>query len=343
MMADHMTLRRLGKTNVELTALGLGTAGLGGLFESVTDEAADRVIAQAWNSGCRYFDTSPFYGHGQAELRVGRGLRARERSQFKLSTKVGRLFRRPESPKDFRPEGWIGGLPFEIRFDYSYDGIMRSVEDSYLRLGLPQIDLILIHDLDSWFHPDPELLSKNRKDLLGSGFHALEELKTSNVIKAYGAGLNDRATMQWFLEHTQMDFFVLALRYTLLENDVLDDELPKCRARDIGIIIGGAFNSGILASGAVSGAKYNYQNATLEIMERVRRIEAICERHKTPLAAAALQFPAFHPCVTSVIPGALNPDQVKANIAAFDFDIPQDFWMELKSEKLLRADAPVLQ
>lgn len=343
MIADHMTLRRLGKTSVDLTALGLGTAGLGDLFESITNEEAGGVIAEAWNSGCRYFDTSPFYGHGLAELRLGRGLHMRKRSQFKLSTKVGRIFHRPENPADFRSEGWRGGLPFAIKFDYSYDGIMRSVEDSYLRLGISEIDLILIHDLDCWFHPNPEVLSKNRKDLLDSGLHALETLKTANVIKAYGAGLNDRATMQWFLDHMQTDFFLLALRYTLLENDVLDDELPRCQARNIGIIIGGAFNSGILASGAVSGAKYNYQTAGPEIMERVRRIELVCKRHNIPLTAAALQFPAFHPCVASVIPGALNSDQVKTNIAAFDFDIPRDFWTELKSEKLLRADAPVLQ
>lgn len=339
-MLDHRTKRQLGATEVQLSALGLGTAGLGDLFEQVPEQDAQAVMDAAWNAGCRYFDTSPFYGHGQSEIRVGRGLYARPRGDFALSTKVGRLFRRPADPISFRPDGWVGALPFKLTFDYSYSGIMRSVEDSYMRLGMTQIDMLLIHDLDTWFHPDPDTLADHRKALLSSGWKALEELKRSGIVKAVGAGLNDRQTMTWFLDHLEVDFFLLALRYTLLDNDILDLELPRCEAANIGIVIGGAFNSGILATGPVPGAKFNYEPAPPEIMAKVTRIQEVCHRHDTSMVAAALQFPAFHPSVASVIPGALKPDHVAANTAAFDATIPSDLWAELKAEGLLRQDAP---
>ncbi len=341
MTLPSMTKRTLGNTGLQLSSLGLGTAGLGELFKPVTDVAAQATVEQAWGSGCRYFDTSPFYGHGQAEIRTGRGLYKRDREDLVLSTKVGRLFRRPTNPATFENTNWVGGLPFELTFDYSYDGIMRSVEDSYLRLGMNRIDILLIHDLDSVFHPDPDTLVTHREALLTGGWKALQELKSAGVIGAVGAGLNDRETMRWYLDHLEVDCFLLALRYTLLEHDVLLDELPRCKADNIGIIIGGAFNSGILATGAVAGAKYNYAEAPAGILDKVRRIEAICERHHTPLAAAALQFPAAHPLVTSVVVGALQPEHVTSNIESFDRKVPADLWAELKDTGLLPQSAPV--
>ena len=332
--------RQLGTTDVWLSSLGLGTAGLGGLFDQVDDADAQAAIDAAWMNGCRYFDTSPFYGHGQSEIRVGRGLYGHERAEFCLSTKVGRLFRRPADVESFTPDGWVGGLPFQLHFDYTYDGIMRSVEDSYLRLGIPQIDMLFIHDLDEQFHAEPADLERHRTDLLTSGWRALEQLKADGTVKAIGAGLNDRPTMRWFLDHVPVDAFLLALRYTLLENDVLDDELPQCATDGVGVVIGGAFNSGILASGAVPGAKYNYGEAPPDVMAKVRGIAAVCEHHDTPMAAAALQFPAAHPTVASVIPGALNAKHVAANVAAFEFPIPPQLWSDLKNEGLLRDDAP---
>lgn len=339
-MLNHRVERQLGGTDVRLSSLGLGTAGLGNLFDNVSDPDAQGVMDEAWNAGCRYFDTSPFYGHGQSEIRVGRGLYSRPRAEFSLSTKVGRLFRRPTDPATFQPDGWVGALPFELGFDYTYSGIMRSVEDSYLRLGMTQIDMLLIHDLDTWFHPDPDTLAGHRRDLLSSGWKAMEELKQAGIVKAIGAGLNDRPTMTWFLDNVDIDFFLLALRYTLLDNDILDLEMPRCEAANIGIVIGGAFNSGILATGPVPGAKFNYEPATPEILAKVGRIQDICRRHDTQMVAAALQFPAFHPAVASVIPGALKPEHVAANTAAFDAKIPTDLWADLKAEGLLRQDAP---
>jgi D-threo-aldose 1-dehydrogenase len=339
-MMDHRTKRQLGATDVQLSALGLGTAGLGDLFERISEKDAQDVMEAAWNAGCRYFDTSPFYGHGQSEIRAGRGLYSRPRGEFALSTKVGRLFRRPAVPTNFCPDGWVGALPFSLEFDYTYSGIMRSVEDSYLRLGMAQIDMLLIHDLDPWFHPDQDKLAAHRTELLTSGWKALEELKNAGIVKAVGAGLNDRQTMTWFLDNVDVDFFLLALRYTLLDNDILDLELPRCEAANIGIVIGGAFNSGILATGPVSNAKFNYEPAPPDILAKVRRIQEVCNRHHTSMVAAALQFPAFHPAVASVIPGALRQEHVVANTTAFDAKIPSDLWAELKAEGLLRQDAP---
>lgn len=341
MTQNSIAKRRLRGTDLSVSALGFGTAGLGELFERVDDRDALETLQAAWDRGCRYFDTSPFYGHGQAEIRTGRGLYRHERSDLVLSTKVGRLFRRPADPSSFIPDGWVGALPFEIKFDYTYDGIMRSVEDSYMRLGMNRIDILLIHDLDSWFHPDADILAAYRTELLESGWKALEELKSAGVVGGVGAGLNDRETMRWYLDHVDVDIFLLALRYTLLEHDVLRDEFPRCEAADIGIIIGGAFNSGILATGAVPTAKYNYVDAADDILSKVRRMETICARHDTPLAAAALQFAAAHPLVASVVVGALSPDHVAANVSAFNRQIPAELWTELKATGLLPETAPV--
>jgi D-threo-aldose 1-dehydrogenase len=334
-------VRRLGRTSVEVTTLGLGTAPLGELFEPVSEAQSLATIDAAWRAGIRYFDTSPFYGHGKSELRVGRGLEGHERGAFVTSTKVGRLMRRPADPNSFRPEFWHGALPLRAHFDYSYDGIMRSVEDSYLRLGMNRIDLLVIHDLDTWFHPHPERLTAFRGQLISSGWRALEDLRAGGVIGGIGAGINERGMMGWFLDHMPIDFFLLALRYTLIEQDVLEDELPRCSEAGVGLIIGGVFNSGILAQGARPGVKYNYVDALPEILDRVARMERVCAAHGVKLPAAALQFPLAHPLVASVIPGAQSPEHVEMNLRAFAEPIPDSFWSDLKNEGLLRSDAPV--
>jgi D-threo-aldose 1-dehydrogenase len=338
---DPAALRPLARTGLEVSALGLGTAPLGELFERVSDADATGVVDAAWDAGVRYLDTSPFYGHGKSEIRVGRALDHRPRADVVLSTKVGRLFRRPADPAGFRPSGWVGALPLDIRFDYSYDGIMRSVEDSYLRLGTNTIDVLFVHDLDEQFHPDPEVLAEHRRDLLVSGWRALEMLKAAGVIGGYGAGINDRASMRWFLDHMEVDVFLLALRYTLLEHDVLDDELPRCAEAGTGLVVGGVYNSGILATGARPGARYNYGEAPPEVLARTERIEVVCREFDVPLAAAALQFPLGHPLVASVIPGALSAAHVEQNVAAFRRRIPDELWSALRDARLLRADAPV--
>jgi D-threo-aldose 1-dehydrogenase len=331
--------RKLGRTNVQVTELGLGTAPLGELFVRVDDNDAARLIEAAWDGGVRYFDTSPWYGRGLAEHTLGRSLYRRPRADYVVSTKIGRLLRRPLGPGAIKDQ-WMGGLEFRTVFDYGYDGVMRSFEDSLQRLGVNRVDLLLIHDLDPSDH-NPAALTAYLTQLKTSGWKALAELREAGVIGGIGGGFNSKESLPRFLDLFDMDFFLLAMRYTLLEQDVLDDEFPRCVERGVGIIVGGSYNSGILATGAVPGAMYNYEPAGPAILERVKKIEAVCARHKVPLAAAALQFPLGNPIVASIIPGAVVPKQVEQNLAAFRHSIPADLWAELKHEKLIRADAPV--
>ena len=217
---------------------------------------------------------------------------------------------------------------------------MRSYEDSLQRLGVSSIDLLLIHDLDAWSHRSPANVDAYFGELATSGWRALEELRDSGAIKGIGAGLNIKEAIPRFLDLLDIDFFLLAMRYTLLEQDVLDSIFPRCAERGVGVIVGGGYNSGILATGAVPGAMYNYEPAGPAVLERVRAIEQVCARHRAPLPAAALQFPLGHPIVASIIPGAISSAQVEQNLAAFNHPIPASLWEELKHEKLIRADAP---
>ncbi len=339
MSAAPLRTRQLGRTGVSVTELGLGTAPLGDLFDRVEDGEAAAIIGAAWDGGARYFDTSPWYGRGQSEHRLGRELYRRNRDDFVISTKIGRLLRRPLKGGPIKDQ-WIGGLPFETVYDYGYDGVMRSFEDSLQRLGIPSIDLLLVHDLDVWNHKNPARLDAYFAQLITGGWRALTELRDSGAIKGVGAGLNDAGAILRFLDLFDIDFFLLAMRYTLLEQDVLDSELPRCAERGVGIVVGGGYNSGILATGAVPGAMYNYEPAPPAILERVAKIEAVCRRWNVPLAAAALNFPLGHPIVASIIPGAISTKQVEQNLAAFRHKIPADLWAELKHGKLIRADAP---
>jgi D-threo-aldose 1-dehydrogenase len=333
--------RRLGRTQISLPQLGFGGAPLGELFTRVSDAEAEATLAAAWKAGMRFYDTAPWYGRGQSEHRVGRFLYRQSRGEFILSTKVGRVLRAPTQPASFDTGFWAGGLHFQHHFDYSYSGIMRAYEDSLQRLGLNRVDLLLIHDLDWWHHGAEATVSAHFAELATTGWRALVELKRAGLIGAIGAGINELKLMPRFLDMFDIDFFLLALRYTLCEQDTLESELPDCAVRGVGIIIGGVFNSGIMATGPVPGAKYNYADASPAIIEKVRRIEAVCRRHGVPLAAAALQFPLGHPCVASVIPGAFSPQHVASNVELMATPIPTDLWAELKHDRLLRAEAPV--
>ncbi|MEZ5666846.1 MAG: aldo/keto reductase [Alphaproteobacteria bacterium] len=337
---DPMETRQLGKTSARLPVFGFGGAPLGELFTKVSDEDGQATLAAAWDAGVRYFDTAPWYGRGQSEHRMGRFLYRKPRTEFVLSTKVGRVLTAPRDPAAFDTGFWAGGLHFDIRFDYGYDGIMRSFEDSLQRLGMNRIDLLLIHDLDWWHHRTDAAVDAHLARLATSGWRALDELKSAGLIKGIGAGINENGMMSRFLDIVDIDFFLVALRYTLMEQDTLERELPACEERNVGIVVGGVFSSGILATGAVPGAKYNYADADAAALDKVRRIEAICARHGVPLIAAALQFPLHHPAVASVIPGAVAPGQVLSNLKLMRQDIPPDLWAELKHEKLLRVDAP---
>lgn len=333
--------RQLGTTGVQLTASGYGSSGLGELFVRVSDSQAQATLEAAWNAGVRYFDTAPYYGHGLAEHRVGDFLRGVPRDEFVVSTKVGRLLRTPRDPGNPMREPWCGGLPFEHDFDYGYSGVRRSLEDSLQRLGLERVDLLLIHDLDLLHHGDDAGVTARLDELSAGGWQALVELKAEGRIRAIGAGVNLAPMMPRLLERFELDFFLVALPYTLLNQDVLDLEFPLCVERGAGVIVGAVYASGILATGAVPGATYAYEPASPEVMTRVAAIERVAQRHGISLRAAALQFPLAHPAVASVIPGAITPQEALQNAAALQEAVPAGFWAELKADGLLRADAPV--
>lgn len=341
---DPLERRRLGRTDVDVTALGFGGAPLGELFTLVPDDAADATIAAAWDAGIRYFDTSPWYGRGLSEQRLGRVLRRHAREEVRLSTKVGRVFKAPLDPaagaRRRAREGWVGGLEFVHRWDYTYDGVMRSYEDSLQRLGLTRIDALLIHDLDRLSHPTDDLVDAHFHDLLSGGFRALAELREAGLIGALGAGVNRLGTIPRFLSSMDLDFFLVAIPYTLADQSVLDAEFPLCAEHGVTIVVGAVFASGILATGPIEGATYAYDVPTPEIRAHVSAIEAVCKAHDVPMAAAALQFPLAHPVVASVIPGAFAPEHVQRNVAALQLDIPAGLWSDLKGEGLLHPEAP---
>jgi len=333
------TTRPLARSGIEVTVLGFGGAPLGNMYEAFPDEQARATVRACHDAGIRFFDTAPLYGFGLSEHRVGEALRFSDRDGYVLSTKVGRLLR-PAPPE--RREGGIFRriLPFAGVYDYGYDGVMRSVEDSLQRIGTERVDVLLIHDVDVWTHGSEAARLDRFQEVMSGGYRALLELREQGVVKAIGAGVNEVRACQSFAEAGDFDCCLLAGRYTLLDQEALDDLLPLCEQRRIRLIIGGAYNTGILATGAVEGAYYNYRPAPPEILERVRRIEAVCARHGVALASAALQFPLGHPAVATVSVGMRSPDEVKRNLDTFAPDIPADFWAELKHEGLLRADAP---
>ena len=332
--------RQIGTTGVEVTELGYGSAPLGDLFEDVPEDRAQETLHAAWDAGIRYYDTSPFYGYGKSEHRVGYFLRQKAHSDFILSTKVGRVFTAAPDLESFDRGLWNNPLPFNFYYDYSYDGIMRTYEDSLQRLGLHAVELLLIHDLDPFFHNQAQIDAYLNR-LFTSGWRALEELKSYGAIKGIGAGVNMMGMIPRFLEMVPLDFFILALPYTLLDQDALDGELPLCEEHNVGIVIGAVFASGILVTGPTETATYRYAPATPEILDKTGRIQNICNQYEVALPAAALQFPLGHPCVASVIPGAIRPEYIQSNLAHYQQDIPTDLWAELKQEGLLREDAPV--
>ena len=338
---DPTARRQLGRTGLALTQLGMGTAPLGDLWERIPEERAQATFAAAWQQGVRYFDTAPWYGNTLAEQRLGHFLRQQTRAEFVISTKVGRVYGRPGGPGGFEPGLWAGSLQFQMRFDYGYDGVMRSFEDSLHRLGLPRVDLLVIHDIDPGYHGDDDGVERCFAQLDGGGIRALQKLKAAGDIKGFGAGINEGPMIGRFLDRFDLDFFLVAMPYTLLDQAPLDDALPRCVERGIGIVIGSPYASGVLATGPVEGAKYNYAPAAPEILEKTRKIQAVCERHGVALPAAALQFPLGHPAVAAVIPGAVAPSEAERNVATLQVEIPADLWAELKAEKLLHPDAPV--
>ena len=343
-----LKISTLGRSGVKVTQLGLGGAPLGDIVDVISEEQAQRTLQAAWDGGIRFYDTSPFYGYGKSEHRMGTFLRQQPRCDFVVSTKVGRVFHAPRRDDRFDGRFWVRGkpyqwrapLPFEHHFDYSYDGILRSHEDSLLRLSLPWVDLLVIHDLDRGYHNTDEEMNTHRAQLLSGGWKALEELRSDGRIRAVGIGINDPVMIPELLDLIDIDFMLLGFCYTLLDHGFLRIDGSALMERGIGVFMGAVYGSGILATGAVKGASYMYAPALPEVLDKVRRIEAVCRRHETPIGAAALQFPLWHPLVAAVIPGAVSPEQVRSNGEWIQHPIPGDLWSELKAEGLLPEDAP---
>jgi len=301
-------------------------APLAGLFEAVPDEQALAVIERSWVAGIRFYDTAPLYGYGLAEMRVGKVLRHKPREEFTLASKVGRLLRADAPPEP--GQAYVGTPQVNPVFDFSYDGVMRSVEESLERLGMERIDILHIHDPDD--HYDAAL---------DGAYRALDRLRTDGVIGAVGAGMNQAEMLTRFAREANFDCFLLAGRYTLLDQVALKELLPVCLDRGVAIIAGGVYNSGILAD-PKPGSHYNYEAAPADLIDRAQRIAAVCARHGVPLKAAAIQFPLGHPAVTCVVVGCRSRPQLDESIAMFELTIPAAMWQELKHEGLLAPDVP---
>jgi D-threo-aldose 1-dehydrogenase len=327
--------RILGKTGLEVSALGYGSAPIGDLYRKLPERSAVESVVTALENGVNLVDTSPFYGSGLSELRVGCALREAKVAEVVLSTKVGRYLN-PFSP--CQGSSFVGGINHALQLDYSYDGTMRSIEQSLLRLGVSRINVALVHDLDVF--SQGEKLEECYREAMGGAVKALTELREQGVINGYGVGVNEADMAERFARDCDPDAILLAGRYSLLEQPALDSFLPLAKERNIGVILGGVFNSGILATGPIPGARYDYAEAPPEILERVKKIEAVCQRHGTELRRAALQFVFGHPAVSCVVLGAENPAQVLSQIEDFQDPVPPALWADLKSENLLSSGAP---
>ena len=315
-------------------------APLGNLYRAISDEEAHAVLTRAWDAGVRYFDTAPLYGLGLSETRLNALLRGKDRDSYVLSTKVGRLLKATTQDKRDGQDKWFDVPARNEVYDYTYDGVMRSIEFSLERLGVDRIDILFVHDIDLANHGSQEVLDAKLAELMDSGYDALTSLRDQGVIKAFGAGVNEWQPCQWMAERGDFDLFLLAGRYTLLEQEALQSFLPLCEERGIGIIIGGPYNSGVLATGPKPGAYYNYEVAPDDILQRVEEIEKICTQHGVRLVDAAFQFPLGHPAIVSVIPGGQGQAEMESNIAAESAIIPAALWSDLKTAGLLRKDAP---
>lgn len=304
------------KNSLQVTNFGFGTAPIGNV-NAVSDANAEATIQYAYEKGIRLFDSAPLYGRGESELRIGRALRGVPRDSYVISTKIGRVLNPDRSA---------------FVYDYSYDGVMRSLEGSLQRLGTDHVEIVLVHD------PDADTVDHER-DALDGAFPTLQDLRSQGVIKAVGAGMNQWQMEQRFAEQADPDVFLLAGRYTLLEQTSLGF-LKLCKEKGIGIFLGGVYNSGILATGPKENAQYNYHNAPAEILEKARKIKAVCDRYGVPINRAALHFARAHSTVTSLVVGAVKPAEVEANVEALAATIPAELWQELRASGLIEADAP---
>jgi D-threo-aldose 1-dehydrogenase len=338
MTTSTLPVRPLGRSGLEVTTLGFGGAPLGDLYAHLDEAGAIATVETALASGVNLIDTSPLYGHGLSEHRIGAALRRSGRKDVVISTKVGRIAEPFAGRGD--GSGYLGGLPHGLRFDYSHDGTMRSLEQSALRLGVDRFDVVLIHDVDVWTH-GKDAIEERFAQAMDGAYRALDTLRAAGAVKAIGVGVNEAEMCERFARAGDFDTMLLAGRYSLLEQPGLASFMPLAREKGIGLMLGGVFNSGILATGPIAGAKYNYQPAPPAILARVAAIEAVCARHGVPLRRAALQFPLGHPAVASLVMGAVKPEEVADQVAELSAPVPAALWTELKAEGLLGADVPV--
>ncbi|GAB2899206.1 aldo/keto reductase [Paraburkholderia jirisanensis] len=327
--------RTLPHSGLSMTALGLGCSQFGGLYEPMAATDAAALADAAWSAGLRYFDTAPYYGYTLSERRVGRALSGRERSAFTLSTKVGRLMRADPGVKP-GDDNWAEPLPFRPEYDYTYDGIMRSYEDSQQRLGLAQIDMLYVHDIGRMTHGARHAHYWTQLTD-GGGFRALLALRSSGEIGGIGLGVNEWEVAVDALNEVALDAILLAGRYTLLEQTALGPLLDRCLQVKTAIVVGGVFNSGVLAG----NGKFNYSDAPAEVVAKVDRLSAVCRRFAVPLPAAALQFPFAHPAVVSCVIGARSVSQLQQSIAWLEQPIPADLWAALRREQLIDEPVPL--
>jgi D-threo-aldose 1-dehydrogenase len=319
-------IAKLGRTGLHVTRLSFGTAPIGNLFEAVSDEAAEAALEEAWNSGIRFYDTAPLYGHGLSEQRLGRFLRGKPRDSYVLATKVGRLLR-PDVPPE-PGQSFVDTPPVNPVFDFSFDATLRSVEESLERLGLDRVDVLHIHDPDEHYEM-----------ALKGAYRALDRLRGEGVIGAVGAGMNQWEMLSRFAREADFDCFLLAGRYTLLDQSAYADLMPLAAERGIAIIAAGVFNSGVLADPRPD-ARFNYRQAPPELIQKARRIAAVCGRHGVALKTAAVQFPNAHPSVPTVLIGSRSATQVEENVRGFETPIPPQLWEELKVEGILAREVP---
>ena len=339
MTVANLPRRRIGGTSLEVPVFGFGAAHLGELYTMVPEAQSQATLNGAWEAGVRFFDTAPWYGRGLSEHRLGAFLRTKPRREFQVTTKVGRTLHRPRDPAHFDRGPWLGGLNFEVKFDYSYDGIMRSYEQALQRIALDTVDALVIHDLDNAFHGDKQ--KGFEAQLVGSGIKALEELKKSGDIMAFGMGINNNDALETVAPLVDLDFCLVAMPYTMLDHASLHRGMAALQKRGVSAIIGSPFASGILVTGSRGPQHYAYGQASPEIQARVRGIEGVCAAHGVALPAAALQFLLAHPIVAAVILGGVRAEEVQENLASVQAVIPAAFWADLKAGGLIDADAPV--
>ena len=329
-------------TDLAFSVIGQGMGPIGDFYEILDEKRCISTVEQAFKSGIRTFDSSPHYGNGLSESRLGAGLRHIPRDEIVVSTKIGRVmdpFRSPPPKnKDVFSPGFAGGFPHAPVFNYTYDGTMRSVEQSLLRTGLSRFDILFIHDCDVWTH-GVEAEAKF-KEAMNGAYIALDKLRSEKIVGAIGFGINEADTCVKFAKAGDFDVAMMAGRYSLLVQTGLDEFLPLAQQKNMGVMLAGVFNSGILAIGAVPGARFDYAPASPEIMERVKKIESICAAHKVSLRRAALQFAMAHPVVKTVVLGAVTPEEAAANAADADGKVPSGLWSDLKSAGLLNPAAP---